>query len=421
MQKSISEYAAVIGIDWADKKHDVCLKVQGEKGVELSVLEHSPAKIREWAYRLRERFDGAPVAVCLELSQGPIVSALLEYDFFVIYPVQPAMLARYRKTFTPSGAKDDPTDAEFAMEMLWRHPEHFTALEQESPAMRSVRKLVQARRDVVQDRVRVTNRLTFTLKGYFPQVLSWFRDKDTNVFVEFLTRWPSLQSAKRARPETIENFFRTHNVRRADTIARRIDNIKTEVPLTSDKAVIEPSKLVVAALLLQLRAMVEGIQCLDEEIEKLCTKLPDHKIFAALPGAGKVLSARLLAAFGERRERFPTAAALQKYVGVAPVTVRSGTSHRVHWRWACPKFQRQTFIEWTSQTIPKSFWAKTFYDRQKERGASHNAAVRALAFKWVRILWRCWVDQTPYNESRYLSALRKRHSPLLNFEAQTPN
>lgn len=122
----------------------------------------------------------------------------------------------------------------------------------------------------------------------------------------------------------------------------------------------------------------------------------------------------------ERRERFPTAAALQKYVGVAPVTVRSGTSHRVHWRWACPKFQRQTFIEWTSQTIPRSFWAKTFYEKQKERGASHNAAVRALAFKWVRILWRCWVDQTPYNESRYLSALRKRHSPLLNFEAQTP-
>src|SRR5690606_9230814 len=228
MQKPISEYAAVIGIDWADKKHDVCLKVEGETRVELSVLEHSPAKIREWAYGLRERFGGAPVAVCLELSQGPIVSALLEYDFFVIYPVQPAMLARYRKTFTPSGAKDDPTDAEFALEMLLRHPEQFSALNLERPAMRSLRKLVQARRDLVQDRVRVTNRLVFTLKGYFPQVLSWFRDKDTKVFIEFLTRWPSLQSAKRARPETIENFFRTHNVRRADTIQKRIDNIKTE-------------------------------------------------------------------------------------------------------------------------------------------------------------------------------------------------
>jgi transposase len=210
-------------------------------------------------------------------------------------------------------------------------------------------------------------------------------------------------------------------VRRADTIAKRIENIKTELPLTSDKAIIEPSKLVVASLLLQLRATVAGTQQLDEEIEKLCTKLPDHKIFAALPGAGKVLSARLLAAFGEQRERFPTAAALQMYVGVAPVTVRSGASHRVHWRWACPKFQRQTFIEWTAQTIPKSFWAKTFYEKQKERGVSHNAAIRALAFKWIRVLWRCWVEQTPYDESRYLGVLLKRHSPLLNFEAQTPN
>ncbi len=78
----------------------------------------------------------------------------------------------------------------------------------------------------------------------------------------------------------------------------------------------------------------------------------------------------------------------------------------MHWRWACPKFQRQTFIEWTAQSIPKSFWAKTFYDKQKEGGASHNAAVRALAFKWIRILWRCWVDLTPYDESLWTMAER---------------
>jgi transposase len=421
MEKPISEYAAVVGIDWADRKHDICLLGQGGERVERSVLEHHPVKIREWANRLRERFGGAPIAVCLELSQGPIVSALLEYDFFVIYPVQPAMLARYRKTFTPSGAKDDPTDAEYALDMLRRHPEQFEPLKLESAAMRSLRKLVEARRDLVDDRVRVTNRLTYALKAYFPQVLSWFRDKDTQVFMDFIERWPSLQAAKRARSATVEDFFRSHNVRRKATISRRVEDIKEALPLTTDPAIIEPAQVVVETLLPQLRALVDSIERLDDEIEKVCARLPDYRLFATLPGAGRVFASRLLAAFGEQRGRFPNAASLQKYAGVAPVTKRSGKSHTVHWRWACPTFLRQTFVEWTAQTIPRSFWAKAFYERHRARGASHNATVRALAYKWIRILWRCWVDQKPYDESRYLDALRKRHSPLLKYAADSSN
>ncbi len=103
------------------------------------------------------------------------------------------------------------------------------------------------------------------------------------------------------------------------------------------------------------------------------------------------------------------------------MTKRSGKSHTVHWRWACPTFLRQTFVEWTAQTIPRSFWAKAFYERHRARGASHNATVRAREYKWIRILWRCWVDQKPYDESRYLDALRKLHSPLLKYAADSSN
>jgi len=142
----MTQYAAYLGIDWADKKHDVCLSVVGTGKRERSVIEHKPAALRAWAEKLRERFGGSPVAVCLELSQGPIVSALLEHDFFVLFPVQPATLARYRNAFTTSRAKDDPTDAEFALELLLRHPEKLSPLEPESVPMRSLRRLVEARR-----------------------------------------------------------------------------------------------------------------------------------------------------------------------------------------------------------------------------------------------------------------------------------
>jgi transposase len=418
MQK---EFAAFIGIDWADRKHDVCLGVAGLEKRERSVLEHRPSAIRQWAEKLRERFQGAPVAVCLELTHGPIVSALLEHDFFVLFPVQPATLARYRKAFTTSGAKDDPTDAELALELLLRHPDKLSPLQPESVAMRSLRRLVEARRSLVDDRVRLTNRITAALKSYFPQVLDWFRDKDAAIFGDFLERWPTLELARRARCETLTDFFRSHNVRSQAAIDRRLEAIRVEQPLTTDPAAIAPMRLLVEALLPQLRAACAAIERFDVEIARLCPELPDYELFRALPGAGPALAPRLLVAFGERRERFPNAAALQKYAGVAPVTERSGNKSWVHWRYSCPKFLRQSFIEWVSQTVPRSFWAQAFYKSCRARGMRHQAALRALAFKWIRILHRCWVERKPYDESRYLLALQKRQAPLLKFAAATPD
>jgi hypothetical protein len=126
-----------------------------------------------------------------------------------------------------------------------------------------------------------------------------------------------------------------------------------------------------------------------------------------------------MAAFGERRERFAGASAAQKCFGIAPVIERSGNKSWVHWRYGCSKFLRQTFVEWAGQTIPRSFWAKAYYDSCRARGTRHQAALRALAFKWIRILYRCWVDRTPYDESRYLMALQKRSAPLLKHAATT--
>jgi hypothetical protein len=96
MQEEASEFAGFVGIDWADRKHDVCLQVAGVQTCEVSILEHRPSAIEAWAHKLRERFEGQRVAVCLELSQGPIVSALLEYDIFVIFPVKPSIRILFR-------------------------------------------------------------------------------------------------------------------------------------------------------------------------------------------------------------------------------------------------------------------------------------------------------------------------------------
>jgi transposase len=415
MQEEAGEFAAVIGLDWADRKHDVCVRIRGTTELERGVVEHQPLVLEEWLNGLRQRFGGAPVAVVVELEQGPIVSALLEHEFIVVFPINPSTLAQYRKTFVPSGAKDDPTDAELALDYFERHRERLSPLRRDSAPMRQLRQLVQERRAFVDDRVRITNRVTHALKAYYPQVLGWFQDKHTDVFMDFLEQWPTLQAAQRARRDTLVKFFQAHNVRRSDVIERRVAEVKSERALTTDPGVTEPARLVVGLLLAQLRAVCGGIEQLDHEIARLAQSLPDYKLFSSLPGAGPAMAPRLLVAFGERRERFVNAAAVQKFAGVAPVTERSGNKHWVHWRFACPTFLRQTFVEWAKETIPRSFWAKAFYEQHRAKGASHNATLRALAFKWIRILYRCWVDRSPYDESRYLSALRARQAPLLKF------
>ena len=136
-----TNFAAFVGIDWADLKHDVCLQQAGSKERERSVLVHRPETIERWALSLRERFAGRPIAVCLEIAKGPLVYALQRYEFLVLFPVNPTTLANYRQTFRVSGAKDDPTDAELALELLLVHPEKLNALRAQSPAMRTLEQL----------------------------------------------------------------------------------------------------------------------------------------------------------------------------------------------------------------------------------------------------------------------------------------
>lgn len=411
------EFAAFIGIDWADKKHDVCLQSAGTDKIEHQILKHTPEAIDEWARSLLSRFGGRPVAVCLELARGPIVSALAKYDFFVLFPVNPSTLAKYRQAWSPSGKKDDLADAKLALEIVTKHREKLKELRPQSPNMRALQQMVEDRRKLVDDRVRITNRITAALKSCFPQVLQWFPNKGTKIFCDFVQRWSSAQLASAARRDSLRAFFVEHNVRSPARIEQRIEAIKAAVPLTTDPGVVLPATLRVQTLVAQLRPLLDAIAQYDARIAELCASLTDYRIFASLPGAAEAFAPRLLCAFGEDRDRYRDAKDLQRYAGVAPVTERSGNSHWVHWRFSCPTFLRQTFIEWAAQTVPRSFWAGAFYAQQRARGASHQAALRALAFKWIRILFRCWQDRTLYDESKYLKALQRRGTPLLHSAA----
>ena len=266
--------------------------------------------------------------------------------------------------------------------------------------------------------MRITNRLTSALKHDFPHVLHWFHDKDTVIFCDFLAHWPTLTAVQLARRSPLERFFHDPHVRDAAIIDQRIRAIKSATPLTTDDGIMAPHALLVQALVTQLRATLHAIETFDHAIAPRAHNRPDFPLFDALPGAGAVFAPRLLVACGEQRDRYASAEALQKYAGMAPVTERSGHKTWVHWRLQCPKFLRQTFVEWAAASTRHAFWAHAYYQQQRDQGASHQAAVRALAFKWIRILFRCWQNRTRYEEAIYLNALKRRDAPLLHSLAQ---
>ena len=272
--------------------------------------------------------------------------------------------------------------------------------------------LVEERRKLVDEKTAQTNRLTADLKIYFPQVLNWFEHLDTELVCDLLERWPTLEELQKVSPAKLRTFFHKHHCRDKELIEWRLRAIRQAIPAIRDGAVIETKSMVVRVIVQLIASLLEGIADLDKKIEAAAAAHPDFFIFDSFPGAGAVMAPRLLAAFGSQRERYGSAEEVQTYTGIAPVMEKSGKKKWVHFRWACPKFLRQSFHEWAGHSIAQSVWARSYYQQQRSRGKGHHAAVRALAFKWIRILFRCWKDRVAYDENKYLAALARRGSPL---------
>ena len=407
----MADVVAYIGLDWADERHSVHLQTADGR-IEHLELEQKPAVLHEWVAQLQQRFGGGKIAVALEQRKGAVIHALLMYDCFVLYPINPKALARYREAFCTSGAKDDPVDSELLLDLVVRHRDRLRAWVPDTVESRTLQALCEQRRKLVNQRVALTNRLTSLLKQYFPQALEWVGDLASVQACDFLTQWPTLAAVQAARRSTVRRFYQDHNCRTRAVIDARLAAIADARPLTTDAAVIEPLSLSVQTYATQVRTVIEGIQVFDARIAAVFAAHADHDIFGSFPGAGDVCAPRLAAAFGTDRSRWDSAAELQAHSGIAPVTERSGKTVWVHHRLACPKFVKQTFHEFADQSIRFSRWARAYYDQQRARGNDHHAALRALAYKWIRILFRCWKERRPYDEETYIDALRRRGSPL---------
>lgn len=404
------DWVACVGVDWADQKHDYA--VTGSNGEEeRGTFSASTEEVHAWVERLRRRYPGGQIVVALEQSRGPLLYALAIYDFLTLVPINPRAMSAYRDSLHLSGAKDDPVDACLIRDFAATHLHQLRVWRADDAVTRKLRLLVEHRRDLVEQRTSLLQTLVATLKQYFPQALTWFGGNSV-LLRAFLATWPTLDSAQQARTAQLEKIIRSCSRPSPAKLGQLVAAIRQAVPLTTDAAITSALAMRARSLAALLDTVDAQVAVYDRSITELWAAHDDRALFESFPGAGPVLAPRLAAAFGSDRSRFADAAEMQNYSGTSPVTARSGKRCTVHARWQRPKFLHQTFHEFAEASIPHCAWARAYYRQQRDRGASHRVAIRALAFRWIRVLHACWKSGTAYDESAYLAALAQRRSPL---------
>jgi transposase len=406
-------YDLVVGLDRSDRKADLHLIDTRTAQHRSATIDTAPEALWEWLLELRQQHPQARVALCLEQPAVHLIAFLEAYEWICLYPINPLSLQKFREAFVTSRAKDDAKDALYLAELLLTHHDKLKPWAPEDSQTRAVQQRVFHRRAVVDERTGLTNRLQALLKQYFPQALGLCgEDLWRPLATRFLLKWPSLQAVQKAKPATLKQFYYLNSSRSTKLLEQRLALVTQAVPVTDQTALIGSFVLRVQLICRQLQLVQQTIRQYDQQIAQAFSQHPDRPIFASFPGAGPVLGPRLLSSLGSQRERFEAAANLQHYTGVAPVTKQSGGKCHVHRRYLCPKFHRQSFHEYAQQSVLWSRWAAAYYLQQRTKGSHHHTALRALAFKWQRIIWRCWQDRKPYQEKTYEAALRKASSPL---------
>lgn len=401
--------AVYLGIDWSTKSHALAFINQEGGTIAEETIRHSAqgfARLDE----LRSSLDvsAADCRVGIESSHTLMMDWLWANGYEQVYVVPPRMTASRQASYGQSGARTDSRDAYLIANLLRTDLHLLHPWRPHSVAIQALRTQVSLRIQLVAERVREQNRLTELLSRYYPAFLQAF-SLDTDVGLAFLQRYPTPQAADELTWSEFEEFACTQGYasqHRTKTFAA----LQRTQPLALAEvvAVSQQKALLLAQRMQQTRRFIKET---EKSIQALYLEHPDFYIYDSLPGAGEALAPALLSKLGDDRERFPSPATLQAFAGTAPVTEESGKWRKVRFRQACDKEFRTIVQNWAKASLQKSPWAQGYFAQAKERGHSSARAYRALANRWLAILWTLWQSGQPYDEEFHLQRVKVRKMP----------
>lgn len=411
--EAIPSLDLLVSLDRSDRTAAVALlDLTSGRFLDEAVIELAPEALDQWWRELAVAHPRARIAVAFEQPAPNLLAFFTRRRPVAIYAINPSATWAYRQSLTVSRARNDQSDAVHQALFVKNHLEQLTPWTPPPATVTQIERLTLSRRKQVDARVGLTNQLQAALKRYFPQALTLLHEDIWRPMnLEFLRRWPSAQKLQRVPLSRLRAFYHKHGSRSEIRWKERTALINRLVPLAEAGL---SDELEVAALVDQIEVLNQSILRHDQAITAMFAQAGEvAQRVAALPGAGPILAPRLYVALARHAPNCSDAESLSAAVGVAPVTDQSGKMRKVYRRLRCDNHTRQTFIEWAKESWKHSKWAESFVRQRQARGQPFFAIIRALACKWIRILWKCWHDGTSYDEFRYIECLRTRGSPLL--------
>jgi transposase len=391
------------GIDWAAEAHAVCVTDAGGKIVAEFAVEHSADGIAGLLLRLARYGEAGGMPVAIERPDGRLVDLLLEAGHPVV-PVKPNAIKAWREAEVLSGAKSDAGDAAVIAEYLRLRAHKLTVAVPYSDETRALRAVVRSRGDLVEMRVAATNQLSALLDAHWPGARAVFADVESPVSLEFLTRYPTPAAAAHLGEKRMAAFCVKHGYSGRRTAAQLLARLRAAPAGTGREALTEALRDAVLAAVAVLTALNASVKSLDRSVAAHLGEHPDGAIFTSLPRSGQISAAQVLAEWGDCREAYAGPDSVAALAGCTPVTKASGKHRAVHFRWACNKRFRVAVTTFADNSRHASPWAAQLYNAARTAGKDHPHAIRILARAWIRVIWRCWLDRTPYDPARHGAA-----------------
>jgi transposase len=385
------------GIDWASEAHEVCISDEGEVAQRFSV-SHDERGVVALASRLAKL---GIARVAIERPDGILVERLLAAGLEVL-AIHPNQVKAARARFAVAHGKSDRFDAYVLAELARTDAHRFRALVPDSDQTKALRALTRSREDLVGVRVELANQLRAQLAAFWPGALI-FSEVDSPISLAFLERHPTPGSAKALGAGRMAAFLGREGYSGRTDPAELVARMRSAAQGTAGAAEVEARGAVVAGLLASLRPIVAEISALDARIREALEGHPDVAIFRPLFRDPKttICPATLIAELGDCRGRYPSEAAMAADAGMSPVALESGKLRVATFRRACDKRLRVAVATLADSTRHWHPWAKEVYRRARARGQDHPHAIRTLGRAWIRVLWRCWQDRTPYDAARH--------------------
>jgi len=395
---SLQDFSHYAGFDWAKDHHDVIIvDAQGFIVADFRLPHTAPG----WTL-FREKIAAYPkLAIAIETSFGAAVEQLLETGAS-IYPVNPVNAKRYRERKSSSGNKTDRHDAWALADALRLDGHGWRALSAQDPIAAELRILCRDEVALIEERTALINQLQQALHEYYPTALEAFGDWSLPGSWAFVEAFPDAATLVKAGRRKWDKFLHSHRLYRPTTYAARIAAFEAAAHWKTSAALAGAKRLYALARCRQLRVLQLQLNEYRQRIEAIFATHPDSGSFGSLPGAGPKLAPRLLSEIGSDRALYDDPQGLQCMAGTAPVSFQSGKVHKVHLRRACNKHLRHAMHLFANQSREQCPWAAVYYQAVLARGKTHAHALRCLAQRWIKIIWKMWQTHTSYDPHLHL-------------------